>query len=69
MNENVSRRGYSTEFAAHILHVKPQTLRAALSREGHYLGVVPRKMANRMLDWPAEQIDALVGGTHAKQAD
>lgn len=56
------RPGYSTEEAARRLHVKPQTLRAALCRDGHYLGVQPRKMANRLLDWPAERIDTLANG-------
>lgn len=62
MHDTPSRPGYSTEEAARRLHVKPQTLRAALCRDGHYLGVVPRKMFNRMLDWPADKIDARVNG-------
>ncbi|MCB1955751.1 MAG: hypothetical protein KDG55_08740 [Rhodocyclaceae bacterium] len=62
MQETSRRPGYSTEEASRRLHVKPQTLRAALCRDGHYLGVAPRKMANRMLDWPAEKIDALMTG-------
>lgn len=66
MNEPAPRRGYSTEQAARILHIKPQSLHAALCRDGAYLGVRPRKMANRKLDWPAEEIDSLAGGQRAK---
>lgn len=55
-------RTLSTEQAAAALHVKPQTLRAALCRDGVYLGVRPVKLPNRLLAWPAEQIDALTRG-------
>jgi len=53
-------RNYSTEEAAGILKVKPQTLRAAVCRDGHYAGVKPRKLPSRFLAWNADEIDALV---------
>jgi hypothetical protein len=53
---------YSTEEAAAILMVRPQSLRAALCRDGHYAGIVPRKLPSRLLAWPADQVDALVRG-------
>ena len=55
-------RTYSTEEAAAVLKVKPQTLRAALCRDGVYFGVRPVKRPNRFLAWPADQIDALARG-------
>ena len=55
-------RTYSTEEAAAVLKVKPQTLRAALCRDGHYFGVVPHKCRNRFLIWDAASIDALASG-------
>ncbi len=55
-------RTLSTEQAAAALHVRPQTLRAALCRDGHYCGIRPVKLPNRMLAWPADQIDALLTG-------
>ena len=55
-------RNYSTEEAAAILKVKPQTLRAAVCRAGHYAGVRPRKLPSRFLCWNAAEIDALVRG-------
>ena len=57
-----ARRSYSTEQAAAALHVRPQTLRAALCRDGHYFGVRPVKLPNRMLAWPCEAIERLTAG-------
>lgn len=55
-------RTYSTEQAAAVLQLQPQTLRAALCRDGHYCSVVPSKRANRFLAWPADQIERLAAG-------
>lgn len=52
----------STEEAAASLKVKPQTLRAAVCRAGHYCGVRPVKGQNRYLFWPADQVNRLVSG-------
>jgi hypothetical protein len=52
----------STTEAAALLKIKPQTLRAALCRDSHYLGVRPIKSANRFLHWPADQIQRLANG-------
>ena len=56
------RATLSTEQAAAALHVKPQTLRAAICRDGHYFGVRPQKARNRFLLWDASAIDALLTG-------
>lgn len=58
----LAARSYSTEQAAAALHIKPQTLRAALCRDGHYAGVRPRKLPSRFLAWPADQIERLAAG-------
>lgn len=58
----LAARTYSTEQAAAALHIKPQTLRAAICRDGHYAGVKPLKLPSRFLAWPAEAIDALLSG-------
>jgi len=55
-------RTYSTDEAAAVLKVRPQTLRAALCRDGHYFGVRPQKARNRFLVWDANAIDALLNG-------
>lgn len=62
----LAARTYSTEQAAAALHVRPQTLRAALSRDGHYCGLRPIKLPNRFLAWDAAAIDALLNGGVAK---
>ena len=62
----LAARTLSTEQAAAALHVKPQTLRAALCRDGVYFGVRPVKLPNRLLAWPADQIDALARGEVAQ---
>lgn len=58
-------RTYSTEEAAAILKVKPQTLRAAVCRDGAYFGVRPQKARNRFLMWDAAAVDALLNGEGA----
>lgn len=58
----LAARTLSTEQAAAILKVKPQTLRAALCRDGHYMGLRPSKLPNRFLLWDASAIDALLNG-------
>ena len=58
----LAARNYSTEEAAAVLKVRPQTLRAALCRDGHYFGVRPQKARNRFLVWDANAIDALLNG-------
>lgn len=52
----------STEEAAARLKVRPQTMRAAICRQGHYLGLVPHKLPNRLLLWDGEAIDRLTQG-------
>lgn len=52
----------STTEAAALLKIKPQTLRAALCRDGNYLGARPLKSANRFLLWNAADIERLAAG-------
>jgi hypothetical protein len=59
-------RNYSTKEAAATLHVKPQTLRAALCRDGHYFGLRPVKCRNRLLLWDATAVEALAAGEALK---
>lgn len=61
-----------TESAAQRLGVQPQTMRSGYCRNGHYMGMVPVKLPNRLLLWPSEDIDRLtqgqapvLGGNHA----
>lgn len=52
----------TTEALAAELQLKPQTLRAALCRNGHYYGIRPVKLPNRRLMWPAEAVAHLLSG-------
>lgn len=56
----------STEALAAQLRIKPQTLRAALCRNGHYYGIRPVKMPNRLLLWPADAVNSLLSGEAAQ---
>jgi len=56
---------YSTNQAAAKLGLSPNTLREAHCTKGSYFGVKPLKCHNRMLRWPADQIDALMQGKAA----
>jgi hypothetical protein len=50
----------TTDELASQLHVKPQTIHAALSRRGHYFGLRPKKMPNRFLLWSTEDVQRLL---------
>jgi hypothetical protein len=58
-------RGYTTDQAAAILVVRPNTLRVALCERGTYLGIRPVKLPNRRLLWPADAVDAVARGESA----
>lgn len=50
----------STYDLANELKVKPQTIRSAFCKDGHYLGIKPLKLLNRRLLWPAESLNSLI---------
>lgn len=49
----------TTEELARRLGLRPQTLRAALCRNGHYFGLRPTKLPNGRLLWPADAFEKL----------
>ena len=55
-------RNYSTDEAAAVLKVRPQTIRAGLCRDGHYMGLRPSRLPNRRLLWNAAAVDSLLSG-------
>lgn len=55
-------RRLSTEELASALKVRPQTVRAGLCINGHYLGLKPTKLPNGRLLWDAAAVDALLVG-------
>ena len=62
----LAARSLSTEELASALKVRPQTIRAGLCRDGHYMGLRPSKLPNRFLLWPASAVDALLNGEVAQ---
>lgn len=60
------KKPYSTDELVGMLDCRPQTARAALCRSGHYLGIVPIKLPNRKLLWPAEQVERVLQGLPAR---
>ncbi|WP_234461228.1 helix-turn-helix domain-containing protein [Burkholderia pseudomallei] len=56
------REYLTTEEAADLLGLRPQTLRKAYSSDGCYFSVVPKKAANRRLYWRADSVRALIEG-------
>lgn len=59
----------TTKQAAGILHLRPQTLRKALSKNGSYFGVRPRKAANLRLFWNAAEINNLKNANGAQKGE
>lgn len=58
----IKRQMYSTEEAAKLLGVRPNTMWHSLSMRGHYLGLRPVRMPNRYLRWDAETVNKLAQG-------
>lgn len=52
----------STEELAAALRLKPQSIRASLCRNGHYMGLRPCKLPNGRLLWNAADLDRLTAG-------
>ncbi len=49
----------TTKQLSKMLGVNSDTIRRGLCVNGHYLGLKPIKMPNRMLMWPVANIDKL----------
>jgi len=52
----------STDQLAALLGVRAQTVRASYCAKGHYLGLTPRKLPNRLLRWPRAEVEAVLRG-------
>ena len=62
----MQRERLNTTETAHLLGVRPETIRRGLCVQGHYLGLRPVKLPNGRLLWPASEVAALLdGGSHA----
>jgi hypothetical protein len=69
MKQNQHPRSYNTQRTAAVLGgILPASISTALCRNGHYCGVVPVRLPNGRLLWPADEIDALASGARAVEA-
>lgn len=59
---SLGREYLTTDEAADLLGLRPQTLRKAYSCDGSYFSIVPKKAANRRLYWKADLVRALIEG-------
>lgn len=57
----VNRDHVSTEELAAILNIQPQSIRKRYASNGSYHGIRPRKLPNRRLLWPVDEVRALLG--------
>jgi len=55
-------RDLTTEEYANAVGVKPDTVRRGYCVDGNYLGVVPKKLPNRLLRWPVDKVKDVLGG-------
>lgn len=58
--KGVPTRAYlTTEELASALHVEPESIHKARSKNGHYCGIQPIKLPNRRLAWPIDAIERI----------
>jgi len=62
MQSNINSPKLSTEELAALGKVVPQSIRAAVCRNGHWLGMRPVKLANRRLLWDAAEASRVLNG-------
>lgn len=62
MQANHPTSKLSTEELAALGKVVPQSIRAAVCRNGHWLGLRPVKLANRRLLWDAVEAARVLNG-------
>jgi len=55
-----------TEKVAELFQVKPETVRSAVSKRGHYCGLKPLKLPNRRLAWPLDEVERTLRELGAK---
>lgn len=58
----IPQRGLSTHELANLLNMSPASLRVRLCTHGSYFDLVPTKLPNGRLQWPADSLQRLTGG-------
>ncbi len=59
MNEPETPRGFATSKLAWHLGITAGGLRLALCKKGNYYGLVPERLPNGRLIWPADSLERL----------
>lgn len=62
MQSNFPTPKLSTDELAALGKVVPQSIRAAVCRNGHWLGLTPVKLPNRRLLWDAAEASRVFSG-------
>jgi hypothetical protein len=62
MTLQLARKNITTIEFAHLVGVQPATIRRGLCENGHYMGIKPQKLPNRMLLWPLAEIEKVTSG-------
>jgi len=57
----------TTKQLAALAGVNPGTINASLRRTGSYFGLLPMRLVNRRLMWPANSKELLARGKHSPQ--
>lgn len=57
-----NRKYRTTAEVAAAYNVQPKTVLCSLCRHGHYLGLRPVKLPNRLLGWPADAVGRILAG-------
>ena len=60
--QSFTKKYFSTRELAELFGVKPGTPLHSLCMRGHYLGMKPVKLPNRLLGWPREIAEKVLNG-------
>lgn len=58
----MEKRHSSTKQFADALDLRPQSIRKRYSQTGSYFGVIPQRLPNGRLRWPADAANRLLEG-------
>lgn len=61
--------GMTTAEVAMLFHVKPNTVRVSLCHRGHYFGIRPTKLGNRLLSWPRAEVFAALYSENGRSVE
>lgn len=62
-NNNQPTQMFSTEELAQLARQQPGSIRSAVCRQGHWMGLKPVKLPNRRLLWSAPDVQRVLTGS------